>query len=261
MQYNTIGIILRKRDFRESDIFFSVYTKDYGKIQAIARGVKKVKSKLGGHLDYFTIVDLMIAKGKKFDHIAGAVIEKNFCYLKNNLDRINFGFYCLEIVDYFIKEGKKDNRIFFLLKNFLDLLNTDKICYFKTKTEKENLFIISYFFILKFLDFLGYKPEFYYCLKCHKDVDFDKANFFSAQAGGIICSDCAKNSKIIDCKEISNNSIKLLRAVSINDLSKIIKTEIDIKILSKCVKIIDEFLIYRLDANIKSRKFLTNNFL
>ncbi len=152
---------------------------------------------------------------------------------------------------------KKDNRIFSLLKDFLNLLNSDKICYFKTKTEKENLFIISYFFILKFLDYLGYKPEFYYCLKCHKDIDFNRANFFSAQAGGIICSDCAKNSKITDCKEISNNSIKLLRDVLINDLLKIIKIKTDRKILSECVKNIDEFLLYRLDANIKSRRFIT----
>ncbi|MEA2088877.1 MAG: DNA repair protein RecO [Patescibacteria group bacterium] len=256
MQYNTIGVILRKKDFRESDIFFSIYTKDTGKVQAIARGVKKVKSKLGGHLDYFATVDLMIAKGKKFDHIAGAVIEKNFYCLKSDLNKINFGFYCLEIVDYFVKEGKKDNRIFFLIKDFLNLLNS-RFCYSEIKAEKENLFMVSYFFILKFLDYLGYKPEFYYCLKCHKEANFGRANFFSAQAGGIICYDCVKSSKIADCKEISNNSIKLLSAVLTNDLSEIVKIKIDRKILSECIKIIDKFLLYRLDASIKSRKFIT----
>ena len=252
-----MGIILRKRDFRESDIFFSIYTKEMGKVQAIARGVKKVRSKLGGHLDYFAIIDLMIAKGKKFDYIAGAITERNFHFLKNNLNRINFGFYCLEIVNYFVKEGKKDRKIFTLLDDFLNLLNKNELHYFGVKIEKESLFAISYFFILKFLDYLGYKPEFHHCLKCHRDIDFNKINFFSALTGGIICNDCFENNKIADCKKISNTAIKLLRTILRNNLLEIVKIKIDRKTLSECVKVIDEFLLYRLDANIKSRRFIT----
>ena len=240
------GIILKKQDFRESDSFISAYTCDFGKIEAVARGVKKSKSKLSGHLDYFSIIDLMVARGKNFNHISGAVSIKKFLNIRKNLQKINLVFYCLEITDYFIKTGKKDEKIFLLLSRLLMI--SDK------NPHIERLKFITHCYILKLLNILGYKPELYFCLKCRQKITPNN-NFFSAQAGGIFCAKCKKNREK-DVFEISNSAIKLLRVILQKDLLNLVKTKLSKNLFTETIKVIDKFINFRLDKNIKSRIFL-----
>ncbi|MCK5459939.1 DNA repair protein RecO [Candidatus Parcubacteria bacterium] len=240
------GIILKKQDFRESDSFFSIYTYDFGKIEAIARGVKKSKSKLSGHLDYFSIIDLMAVRGKIFNHISGAVSIKNFLNIKKNLQKINLIFYCLEITDYFIKTGEKNKKIFLLLSQFLMIADKN--------LRIERLKFIAHCYILKLLNLLGYKPELYFCLKCGQKIT-PNGNFFSVLAGGIFCAKCKKNREN-NIFEISNNAIKLLRVILQKNLSNLVKVKLSKNLFTETIKIIDEFLNFRLDKDMKSRKFI-----
>lgn len=246
MYYNGLGIILKKQDFRESDSFFSIYTCDFGKIEAVARGAKKSKSKLSGHLDYFSIIDLMIARGKNLNHISGAVSVKNFLNIRSSLLKMNFIFYCLEISDYFIKTEKKDKKIFLLLSQLLMIADKNP--------HIERLRFITHCYILKLLNFLGYKPELYFCLKCGQKITPNN-NFFSPQAGGIFCAKC-KEARKSDIFKISDSSIKLLRLIAQKDLSNLAKAKLSKNLFIEIIKIIDEFLNFRLDKEIKSKKFI-----
>ncbi len=248
MKYNTQGIILRRQNFRDGDSFFSIYTHEQGKVEAIARGTKKVKSKLGGHLDYFLITDLMIAEGKKFNHIGGALIEKNFSQIKKDFKKINLGFYCLEITDHFIQAGKKDERIFSLLYDYLSILNRDE----RNLNYSFSLFL-SYFYILKLLVYLGYKPDINNCLNCKKEIDKVEENYFNPVSGGLVCGDCFNSGLDKSPIKISEKILKSLEEMINIDLKDLEIKEEEIK---EVVKIIDAFLIYRLDREIKSRRFL-----
>lgn len=256
MRYNTDGIILKKQNFRASDSFFSIYTKESGKVEAIARGVKKSKSKLGGHLDYFSVVDLMIAEGKKFNHIGGAVASQNFHEIKNDLNKINLGFYCLEITNHFTKEGRKDERIFILLNQLFDLLNLNSIEI--KKVNYLNAIGVSHFFILKLLDYLGYCPEIFACIECNEPIDVNNDNYFNPISGGVVCKKCfdkeKENKKIIN---ISKDIIEKMKFIISSDLKNVAGTSMSEQGLKELVRIIDMFLLYRLDGEIKSRKFLT----
>ncbi|MEA2064749.1 MAG: DNA repair protein RecO [Patescibacteria group bacterium] len=246
MYYSSHGIILKKQNFHESDSFFSIYTYNFGKTEAVARGVKKSKSKLSGHLDYFSIIDLMIARGKNFNHISGAAAVKNFLNIRKNSQKINLIFYCLEISDYFIKIEKKDKKIFLLLRQLLIIANKN--------LHTERLKFIAHCYILKLLNFLGYSPELYFCLKCGQKITPNN-NFFSARAGGIICAKCKKNLRN-DVLKISDNGIKLLRLIIQKNLLNLFKIRLSKKLFIETIKIIDEFLNFRLDKEIKSKKFL-----
>ena len=63
------AIVLSRRDFRESDQIISLYTKEKGKLELLARGVKKITSKNSAHLEPFSLVDIDIAYGKEFNHL------------------------------------------------------------------------------------------------------------------------------------------------------------------------------------------------
>ena len=76
------GLILKHKDYREADRLITIYSREYGKITALARGTRKISSKLAGSLEPFTLADFMIARGRNFDTIASLEVIKNFRLLK-----------------------------------------------------------------------------------------------------------------------------------------------------------------------------------
>jgi len=149
--YQTLGIILKKTDSGEADQLFSIYARKTGKILALGRGTKKIKSKLNSSLQQFAIVDLMIAPGKNYDHIAGAVIVKNFSNLQKDLKKIILGSFGLELVEKLTKVGQPDLKIFDLLAKYLEVIDSHSL--------KDNEWPeIKQTFIVKLLTLLGFAP-------------------------------------------------------------------------------------------------------
>lgn len=70
--YQTKGLTLTRRDVGEADRLFVVYTRDYGKLEVLAKGGKKTKSKLVAHLEPFLLSEILVAKGKNYDKLAGS---------------------------------------------------------------------------------------------------------------------------------------------------------------------------------------------
>lgn len=153
MVYQTQGLILKKTDFGEASQLFRIYTKDLGKIEVLARGTKKIKSKLNSHLQFFSLINLSIAKGKNFDQLTGAVLIKNFSQLKNDFKKIILASFGLELVEQLTKTYHPDAKIFNLLLNYLETI--DK----KVIVKKDGWSNIQNQFIIKLMTLLGYKPK------------------------------------------------------------------------------------------------------
>lgn len=126
MVYKTKGIILKKSAFREADCLYIFFTRDFGKITLVARGAKKIGSKLAGHLDYFQEINLTFATGKVFDQVSGAVITKNFKDLKADYERVNLGFEFLNLLGQSTKEKDADEKVYEFIINVLNYLETEK---------------------------------------------------------------------------------------------------------------------------------------
>jgi len=247
MYYRTLGIILRRRDYRESDGLFSIYTRDRGKIEAIAKGVKKIKSKLGPHLDYFAVIDLMLARGKSFYQLAGATVIKNFSGIKTELRKISLASYCLEIVDILQKEGQKDEAIWRLLKELLEILD-------RSSSDKDEIFLVR-IFSLKLLSHLGYAPELYNCLVCQRKI-LPKGNIFVPQRGGLVCGECQKKSVGIKGEKISTDAIKVLRLILEKEQKELLKIKMKEEVLGEVISIIDSFVALHLEREPKTKKWL-----
>ena len=149
--YQTKGIILKKTDHREADQLFSIYTQTQGKVLALGRATKKTKSKLNGFLQPFCVVDLMIAPGKSYDHIAGVVIDKNFSNIKTDLKKIILGNYSLELIEKMTRVSQPDERIFMLLLKYLAVIDDNSF-------NNKDWNIIKQAFVVKFLTLLGLAP-------------------------------------------------------------------------------------------------------
>jgi DNA repair protein RecO (recombination protein O) len=240
MTYQVKGIILKKQDYRESDRLFIIYTDELGKIEAVAKGVKKIKSKMAGHLDLFFEIDFMVALGKTYYQIAGADIRKNFNNMKKDLAKTVLGSFCLEIVDNFVKPGHPDYKIYRLLREFLNVLNnSDK------KNFLENYALLK-FFIIKLMSLLGWEPELYNCLKCKNKI-MPNGNFFDAGRGGLVCGKCGR-----DGFPISAAGIKILRFVLKKESGDFTAIKISKKQLKETSAIIDYFMKAHGDSKPKS---------
>ncbi len=152
MSSRTDGIILKKTDWGEAGQLFSIYTRDFGKVELIGRGTKKIQSKLNSHLQFFAVIDLSFAKGKKIDQLIAVSIVKNFALLKGDLQKIILGLWVLEIVEKMTKTNHPDEKIFLLLQKYLTYLNT-------TRAESvEDYPALRTVFIIELMTELGYKP-------------------------------------------------------------------------------------------------------
>lgn len=234
------GIILRKQDYRENDRLFVIYTDELGKIEAVAKGVRKIKSKMAGHLELFSVVNLMVAPGKTYYQIAGADRDRNFLNIKSDLARTVLASFCLEIVDSFTKLEHPDQKIYELLEEALEIFNDEKIKnFFK-------LYVLSKFFVLKLMALLGWMPELYTCVKCKKKI-VPNGNFFDAGRGGLVCGQCGKSDF-----PISTAAIKIFRFVLKNDFKKDVALKINKAHIKEIAKIIDAFVAVRQDKELKS---------
>ncbi|MCX6796109.1 MAG: DNA repair protein RecO, partial [Candidatus Falkowbacteria bacterium] len=163
--YYTKAIILTREPFREYDSKIITYTLAKGKLELVARGTKKILSKLAGHLEPITLSDIMVIKGKQFNYVGTATSTNTFLQIKKNLEKLTIVGAAIKVFNELIKENEADKDIFSLLGIFLFLVNDNK-----TNLHQAKLLVIV--FKIKLIILLGYQPLLDSCLVCgNKKID------------------------------------------------------------------------------------------
>lgn len=234
--YNTTAIILKRQVFRECDSRVVVYGDKIGKIDLIARGTKKTESKLAGHLEPISLSSLMVVRGRRFDYIGSAFNKNAFINIKNDLDKINIASEAIKIFHKLVKEGEKDEKIFVLLVEFLEELNSE--------VDKADLQLFFDFFIFKFISDLGHTPELYNCVVCKNKIKPNN-NKFDLPRGGIVCPDCRKKEN--NLLAATNESIKVLRFILKNDFKSLTKLSINDNLSAEINMLISSFYNYNFE--------------
>jgi len=241
--YFTEGIILRHQNFRESDRLLTVYTKDLGKLELVARGSRKITSKLAGNLEPFILTELMMVRGKNFDTITASETIQHFSAIRADFQKIQLASHYVEIIDNLIKVHHKDLRIFNLIKEvFSDI---EKIIPLKEEIAK-----MDWYFVWRILWYLGFGPELYRCLVCRKRLR-KKNNYFDFRKGGVICFDCY-SSKGQKASLISPEATKVLRLVREGKKRTIMRLQIKKELRGELDELTGSFLEYILEKELKT---------
>lgn len=141
------AIVLARRDFREFDQMISVYTKEKGKLNLLARGIKKITSKNSAHLEPFSLVEIEVVPGKEIDHLTKVVPVNYFSNIRADLQKSLAAGFVASTTDKLLHVSEPDKRIFDLLNRWLDFVNLHStIC---------NLQLVDDY-IVKLLNCLGY---------------------------------------------------------------------------------------------------------
>lgn len=204
------GIVLRETKFEETDKILNIFSLKYGKIHAIARGALRPRSPFIASSQVFSYSEYTFYKGKNFYHISQGDILDSFYDIREDMNRLLYGTYLLELIDSSIVEEEPNEKLFKLLIKALSILSNMDDDFLK--------FVIS--FEIKYISFLGFRPFLDNCVMCGKDVN-DKLRF-SIKQGGIICENCSnleKTSRYMDGTMLKY--LKLLLYTSLDNLDEI----------------------------------------
>ena len=272
--YKTEGIIIKRNNFLESSLILDIYTRDYGKIEAVARSARKAKGKLKGHLEIFLRTELIFAHGRNIDTITSSLTMESFSGLRNNLKLSFAAYYILELVDKMTVKEHQDERIFYLLKKSLLFLN-ELVNVEAGQCPVSTFTILILLFQINLLDLTGFSPELNKCVFCGKLIKPNK-NYFSFSMGGVVGKECIQRKDTecpvghsVSCVPISDNAIKLLRLFQFRggnteeygkhlnkSLEVIRKLNADEKLISDNVFLMNKFIEFNAERKIKSVEFL-----
>jgi len=243
--YSAEGIVLRRTNFGEADRLITFLTRYKGKLTALAKGVRRIASRRAPHLELLNHVKIFLAVGKNFDIVTEAEAIATFKQTKENLNKVGFGFYLVEVTNEFLAEGQGARVVFELLLRALRLLETE------TNLEKIKTFLRAY--ELKFLEAVGFRPQLEVCVKCGHNVGRSNV-FLSPEAGGIIDGSCAASSLFV--KKISPDAAKTLRFLQREDWQNVERLSVYPRLNAELERSLRFYLEYLLEKEIKSAKFL-----
>ena len=222
VHYRSQGFILKKEDKGEDDQLFTVFTKDFGKVEILGKAIRKVSSKLKSGAEIFYLSEIEFIQGKAYKTLTDAIPIEKFGNLRKKLERLKIAYKISTILDKLIRGQEPDEKIWQLLIKTFERLNTLETKFLRSKNEgKEenkvlfaisnwNLEILFYYFLWNFFSILGYQPELHRCVFCRKKIMPEKI-YFSPRDGGIICGNCS--TKLRTKKEIKPETVKILRVI------------------------------------------------
>jgi DNA repair protein RecO (recombination protein O) len=174
--YRTDAIILRRSDFAEADRLLTVFTPAYGKLQLLAKGVRKTASRKAGHVELFMLTNLLVARGRTWDIVSQAEIVEAYRGLREDLGKTSQAYYLAELTDRFTEEHDSNTPLFELLA--LTLARLSHI---------DDPFMALRYFELHLLGLTGYQPQLFFCVACQEALEPVENNYFHFASGGILC--------------------------------------------------------------------------
>jgi len=228
--YKTQGFILKKINLGETDQLFTIYTKEFGKLEVLGKAIRKISSKLRSGAEIFYLSEIEFIQGKGYKTLTDAILTDKFKILRKDLRRLNVAYKISEVLDDLIKGQEPDEKIWKLLQEVFEKLNSTEIKDWKLE-------ILYYYFLWNTLSALGYQLELHNCVICQEKINPEDI-FFSPENGGLVCDKCQKSAK--QAKEINQNIVKILRIMSKNDWPTLQKIKIGPEEL-KLLKIISDY--------------------
>ncbi len=199
------AVVLRSLRFGEADRILHLFTRDKGRVGAIAKGVRRTRSRFGARLEPFSHVDIQLHEGRgELGTVTGVDLLRSHQGLASDPYRTAVGHIGLEAVLRLFIEHDENPRAFHALVRFLDVLDGPQAP--PARERAEAVFDpLALSFQLKLLWLAGYLPHLTGCTNCGAE---GRLAGFSAAAGGAVCADCE-----IDAVALSPEAFAGMRAL------------------------------------------------
>lgn len=177
--YAAEGIVLRTRNLGEADRIVTLYTRDHGKVECVARGSRRARSRLIGGTQLFTHGTYMLYSGRSLDSLNQAEIVESFAALREDLVAMAFASYFAELLDICVEPGEPSEDLYQLCLGA-----------FKALQDGVQSDLVSRWFEFNVMTILGYAPQLEACVGCGEVGESETR--FSSREGGLLCTRCAR---------------------------------------------------------------------
>ena len=198
-RYVTDAIVLSRFDLGEADRVLTLITPEFGKLKAIAKGIRRPTSRLGGSLEPFAELTIALARGRTFDVVTEVRVGHAWLGLRDRLESAATAWYLAELADRSLEERHAAEPLYALLRRAYELLDAEMAPG-----------RVARWYEMHLADELGQRPEVDRCVECDRMLEASETFRWIPPLGGVLCGRCP--GPATDRTALSLEALKLLKA-------------------------------------------------
>ncbi len=238
------AIVLSRYNFRETSLIANFYTRYFGKVNGILKGIRKEPGKFASNLEPFSYNDLIFYKNRSsaLHLVSQCDVKDNFHNIRNNINKIAAAGLMMELTAAIMPLEDKNEEVFHLILECLRELEAGNT--------PEKIIVI---FKIKMLALSGFKPHFDSCVCCDQKIENAQSKF-SLSLGGLLCSRCYQ--KDTRTRSIFRGTIASILYIERNALKVNLNLGMNPQIKRELGIILNSFLEFHLGKQLKSQQLL-----
>ena len=240
--YRANGIVLRRTNLGETDRIVTLYTREHGKLSAVAKGARRPISRLAASTELFTYARYLLATGRNLDVVTQAETRESFPSIRDDIGAIAYATYLIELVGEMSEDRAPHPDLFDTLLSSLYMIESG--------IDPE---IVTRAFELQFMTVSGYKPHLESCGRCGASLPAEQVSF-SPSFGGALCEECGPlpEDAIMVRRQTLDAMISLLTAEPTQIRDMVIPEEMR----TEMANVMRWHIRYRLERELKSAGFI-----
>ena len=238
--YIAEAIVLRRSDFQEADRRLTLLTPDRGRLNVVAKGVRRPTSRMAGHLELFTLAKVFVVRRRSLDLVVQAETVQTFPQLRTDLNRLPYAYQAVETAHVLVEEEVEAHAEFILLVKALAAL---------AATAALPLVLVAY--KLQLLAVLGYQTQLHECARCGGPLSVED-NRMRPDSGGVVCAPCGG----VSGQPVTVRAIKSLRWLAREPLQSVERLQAEPATTVQLEQAADAFVRYVAEQDLKTTPFL-----
>lgn len=233
---------MRRRDMGEADRLLTVFTRERGKVNLLAKGVRRPASRKAGHIEPFTYTDLLVARGANLDLVTQAETIASHRHVREDLWRSSLAYYVVELADAFTQDEDPNDLLFDLLLETLGRLDVGHATNLAVRYCEVHT-----------LDLAGYQPQLFHCIQCNQSLQ-QEVNFLSFERGGCLCPRHGSNAPGTAALPI--DVLKVMRYLQSRSWEEVAVLQLRPDVLGQVEALLARYIVYHLERTLRAPVFL-----
>lgn len=233
--------MLRHRRLGDADRIVTLLTPARGKVDAVAKGVLRPRSKLAGHIEPGTHVEVLLAHGRSLDLVTQAQTISAFPSTRGDLDRLGTALYLVEVADRLTIDDT-DPIAFDLLLAALERLDRGDGTHLLTRT-----------FEMDLLGEAGFRPQWEHCIVCGRAAEGESVSW-TPLGGGVVCIDC--RARYPEAETLTGTTLKVLRAIQRGPYEEAARIRISPVLAAALERVMHDLVRSVAERDLSSQRFI-----
>jgi DNA repair protein RecO (recombination protein O) len=242
-RYSTDAIVLSRFDYGEADRILTLITPLNGKLKAIAKGIRRPTSRIGGSLEPFAELHVLLARGRTFEVVTQVSVGHAWLNLRDSLESAATAWYLAELADRSLEERHAAEPVYALLRRAYELLDAGMAPG-----------RVARWYEMHLADELGVRPEVDRCVECDRVLEADGRFRWVPLLGGVLCDRCPGPPH--DRTGLSLEALKLLKAYQRQDVEAIAALRLAPETEREVESALRDFVRHALEREARSLAFL-----